>query len=172
LKNFIIRKIFTNRIFIDGEIARIEVIQRNGNVIYFTIDKSDVELVSRYRWFYHNGYCCTTGETGRHMYITWVLCRRPQRNYVLHHINGDKTDNRRANLKLVTWSQHHYLEKSKPNNSTGIRGISKHRNGDYCVVIGPNNKRKVVKDLEKAKLLRRDFEESIGNELCCAGVSS
>ena len=134
--NFTIRRTGPNRIVVDEEVARIEVIRRSGQIVYFTIDKADVELVSRLpRWFYCMGYCyACVGD--RQMNLTWLLAGRPDKGYVLHHVNGDKTDNRRENIQKITWTQHHCLEKTKPNNTTGIRGISRYRDGAYCVVVG------------------------------------
>lgn len=63
------------------------------------LDAADLALVSGVRWYHHCGYARGTVEgvpTYMHRLITGA-----QRGQVCDHINGDKLDNRRANLRLT-----------------------------------------------------------------------
>ncbi len=148
-----------NKIITDGETAIIEVTRLSGEVIRFLIDRTDVSVAERYQWFYHNGYCCTN-KYGRQWYLTWELCGRPKKGYVLHHINGDSRNNRRCNIRLVSIRENILFRRLKPNRSTGRRGVSMYADGSVVALIGPNGMRKTFQSIEDAIRARIRFERS------------
>ena len=147
----------------DGGVA-IEVRRRNGEALHYRIDKEDVAKVRQRQWFAHNGYCCTLKDN-RFWYLGWELLGRPKKGYVLCYLNGDREDNRKANLHRLTWSQRNLLEKRRPNRSTGIRGISRYKNGLYIVTVGPRGRRKSFRDREDAVAARASFERRAENRI-------
>jgi hypothetical protein len=77
------------------------------------IDEDDYEWVSSHRWHlgdtgYVLGYSEEKGKTPAHLHrlIMQRIMGRPLRaGEYIDHMNGDKVDNRRSNLRLVTKSQ-------------------------------------------------------------------
>lgn len=89
------------------------------------VDTADAELVTRYRWYEHtNGYARADIWEGNRRVARIYLHRLLMDPGELHvdHINGDKLDNRRSNLRVVTRSQN-LLNRHRALGSTGLRGV-------------------------------------------------
>lgn len=154
-----------NRIFaVDNELAIIDVMQFNGRTVEFLIDSVDLPAVSLYKWFSHNGYCCTI-KYGRQWHLTWELFWRPPKGYILHHMNGDRRDNRRSNICLVPHGVNNYFKEVQENRSTGRRGISIYADGSIVALIGTRGKRKSFKTIEQAIEARERFEKIMNNAM-------
>lgn len=66
-----------------------------------TIDGADFDLVSQHRWYLNNGYAVARiGGKPTCMHV-FLIGRAPS-GYHIDHINRNKLDNRRANLRIVT----------------------------------------------------------------------
>ncbi|MGO4470387.1 HNH endonuclease [Arthrobacter sp. M-10] len=95
------------------------------------IDDID-EALNRYRWCYNNGYGVRS-RPGRYgtrervqlhvMVLERKLGRMLVRGEVVDHINHDRLDNRRANLRLATMATNQYNKPLQKNNSSGFKGI-------------------------------------------------
>ncbi len=67
------------------------------------------------------------GVTGKLYYVhrlAWYLHYGKWPNLFIDHINGDKTDNRIANLREVTRSQNGHNRGPNKNNQSGYKGVS------------------------------------------------
>jgi hypothetical protein len=74
---------------------------RTGIVAWAKVDQSDAENVSRFRWNLQNGYARRgLARIGMHREIVGEL----DMTVDIDHINGDKLDNRRANLRRCSRS--------------------------------------------------------------------
>jgi len=91
------------------------------------VDDEDFECLSQYRWFYHH-----TGYAGRniridgeHRTITMhrVIVRTPP-GMDTDHINGDKLDNRRENLRICSHTENVRNQPVRSNNTSGYKGVS------------------------------------------------
>ena len=99
------------------------------------IDAEDKEIVDKYNWRYSQhtkrsdiGYVVTTARLPNGRYSTFSLHRyllgNPKGKHV-DHINGDRLDNRRINLRLSTRSQNAFNVKKNPvNASSRYKGVS------------------------------------------------
>lgn len=61
----------------------------------------------------------------------------PQKGFVVDHINGNKFDNQRSNLRICTHAENmRNIRKQKDN---GIRGVSQRADGMWIAQVGFNN---------------------------------
>lgn len=82
------------------------------------IDEADLPLVTASRWHLNNGYARTKRDN-RMLLMHRLLLDPPDGMYV-DHINGDRLDNRRANLRLVTPAQN--MWNRRPNTGRRAKG--------------------------------------------------
>lgn len=63
--------------------------------------------------------------------LCWILYykRKPRKNMVIDHINGDPTDNRIRNLRQCTQKENSRNSNTPKNSTTGFKGVSKHGSG-------------------------------------------
>ncbi len=85
-------------------------------------------------------------------------------NKVVDHINFDTLDNRKENLQIVDRSFNSQKKDIKKTiSNTGIRNISKNKNGLYEVCFYENGKRvfrKSSSSLEKAIKIKENYNET------------
>lgn len=83
------------------------------------VDDEDYEIFSRYSWSLDNrGY--VQGMTSKRMHQ--AIMNAPK-GKIIDHINRDKLDNRRGNLRLVDYSENNRNRTIK-NNSSGVTGVN------------------------------------------------
>ena len=90
----------------------------------FLIDKEDYPLVSKYGWMLHSGgyiygYIPSTKKL---VYLHRFLKDAPKGKMV-DHINRNKLDNRKSNLRLVTRSQNMYNSIGKKKRRSKYKGV-------------------------------------------------
>lgn len=89
------------------------------------VDDADYVRLSRHRWYLSNGYATTKHPAkpgGRALHLFLLHTTRDQ----VDHINGDKLDNRRSNLRSVTRTQQSLNKARYKNNTSGFKGVSFH----------------------------------------------
>jgi hypothetical protein len=60
-----------------------------------------------------------------------ILGQKPDYARVYDHVSGDRLDNRKSNLRFVTWAANNANRSGKARSNTGIRGIHKTKEGHY-----------------------------------------
>ena len=84
----------------------------------FIISAEDYDLVKEQHWYLgQNGYIYSS-EGLLHRYIM-----KPPSGYIVDHINRNKRDNRRENLRLANKSLNAFNSKIYKNNKTGVTGV-------------------------------------------------
>lgn len=110
------------RIYFDGDVAYVSLANAKGVA---KVDTDDVGSVSGAHWsLMANGYA-QAKVFGRHMYLHRAIVGSPSPGSVWDHANGDRLDNRRANLRVADRTQNNTNRRSV--NSTGYRGVRKNR---------------------------------------------
>jgi hypothetical protein len=90
---------------------------------YTIVDDKDFEWLNKFKWhFGSHGYVVTTVNY-RKVLMHRLINKTPE-NFETDHINRDKLDNRRSNLRTVTQSQNGFNRGPQKNNKSGIKGIS------------------------------------------------
>lgn len=91
-----------NKITIDGDVACMELYDIHYNVIALVfLDAEDVDKVKNIKWRLNNqGYVYNNSNTGEFVHRRVLEC-----NTYVDHINGNRLDNRKCNLRIATKSQ-------------------------------------------------------------------
>lgn len=88
------------------------------------IDDADLPLVSQYRWQYHLRDYAVGWVKGKMVYLHRFLMDAPH-GIAVDHINGDKLDNTRANLRFATTRQNSQNQSVKANSHSGYKEVTK-----------------------------------------------
>jgi len=124
------------------------------------IDDDDFSRVSRHRWkFQPNGYATrNAGATKGTVYLHRFIMDAP-RGIEIDHINLNKLDNRKANLRFATRSQNAFNYRRLSTNKTGVRGVhfDKSRNKFAAEIIFRGTKIRLgrFESLERAAIVRK-----------------
>jgi hypothetical protein len=103
------------------------------------IDLDDIERVSKHKWYLisSTGYIhCKSANILLHRFIM-----NPQDDMVVDHINHNKFDNRKSNLRACTQQQNSMNKNMRSNNTSGTVGVSWDKtNRKWIAYIGLNSK--------------------------------
>jgi hypothetical protein len=92
------------------------------------IDLDDNEKCSLYKWSYrknnnsHKGYARNKDAGYLHRYVTNCID-----DMIVDHINGNRLDNRKENLRLCTMKENRFNNKNYSTNKSGYPGVSWHK---------------------------------------------
>jgi len=93
-----------------------------GRIIEFKYSNDDSTLVDSYSWSIDGrGYAIATIE-GKIKKLHRMIMGEPE-GMEVDHINGNKLDNRRENLRAVTKNQNQWNRATNVNSTSGFRGI-------------------------------------------------
>lgn len=145
-----------NEYIIYSDYAEIVIIYKEKE-IRTKIDIEDINLVNQYKWYFDRYIKTREGQ-----YIHRIIMNCPN-DLVVDHINGDKLDNRKENLRICTQQQNKFNHKTYKTNISGYSGISWHKKANkWRVRIQVDNKEiylGLFDDLAKAIEVRKQAEE-------------
>lgn len=100
-----------------------------GNERFSLVDDDDFDNLFKFKWHFNKGYACRNGakHNGRKdpaIYIHRIVNKTPG-GFQTDHINGNKLDNRKKNLRIATNSQNQMNRKPKPNAASKYKGVTK-----------------------------------------------
>lgn len=97
--------------------------------IFTLVDDDIFDWLNQWRWHITNGYIIRKqyGKRGENkkpenIYIHRLIMGTPN-GYVTDHINGNKLDNQRDNLRIGTQSQNMMNRGKQKNNTSGYKGV-------------------------------------------------
>lgn len=131
------------------------------------VDPDDVPHLSRFRWFLTpSGYARReNAPPGESVLMHRLIMRAPAERQV-DHIDHDRLNNRRGNLRLLTPGENARHRKGANRNSrTGARGVSVNRQGMYVVQAMHDGKRHhggVFTTLAEAEAAAVNLRRSLG----------
>lgn len=125
-----------------------------------TLNPADVDRVAGFSWYDGGGYA-HTAVSGRVVKMHRMITEAPA-GLDVDHINGDKRDNRRTNLRVVTHAQN-MQNIRKSNNRTGYRGVTKVGGKRHCYSssIQQNGSRVYIGCFASAELAAKAYDETV-----------
>ena len=130
------------------------------------VDDTDYELLSSFKWYKtHKGYAVRNirkGDSGPLKMHRMVMAA--DKGQIVDHINRDKLDNRRDNLRFVSASESTRNRSVFSNNKSGHKNISAKPDGGYVLEIQINGLRrsKYSRDLTHLLGLRDEWKAKYG----------
>lgn len=127
---------------------------------YTIIDKDDYFIVKKKYWRLKDGYAVNVLSNGKTIRLARYLLHidNQENDLVVDHINRDRLDNRKENLRIVTQHENSFNASIGKNNKSGFIGVYRSRN-KWVADIMYNNEKQVLgyfndkRDAIKARLL-------------------
>ena len=123
--------VLKNDFEIRDQVVAIFLKRKSGEVFETIIDKEDFDKVNDFpgTWFWKNGYACglsgqrySTTEFRKNWYMHRVVNETPDGLYV-DHINFDRLDNRKCNLRKCTYAENIRNRRTLSSNKSGYKGV-------------------------------------------------
>lgn len=113
---------------------------RDGKGNQFKISLCDLKRVSEYYWYCHDGYFKAERNGCSSSLHRFIL--NPSKNKFVDHIDGDRGNNTRENLREFTNYENSLNHKVAERNTSGYTGVYFHkRNNKWIAYINFNHKR-------------------------------
>lgn len=144
-------------------------IEQNGDVTtIFTfkgekiiIDTDDYPMIKEYCWAIDKRGYAVSSFKGNVIYMHRTIMK-PSPDLEVDHINCDKTDNRKSNLRICTHSQNARNRGKKSDNTSGFVGVTYEKRRNKWVARIWNNGKRIhlgeFKDIEDAIKTRKEAE--------------
>jgi len=108
-------------------------VKLQNSELFAVIDDEDYELIKNYKWYYRQGYAVryrSTHEPQGPFQIAMhrVILNTPK-NLITDHIDGDRLNNLKSNLRICTDLQNAKNVKRHKDNKSGAKGVCKRNDG-------------------------------------------
>lgn len=114
---------------------------KNKGKYHVLVDDEDFDCFNKFRWAYHQGYAVRRGK--RKLIIMHREIMNPLSTLEIDHINGNKLDNRRVNLRMATRSENSINKTKQINNTSGYKGVSWNKTLGYWHAYIKINKKRI-----------------------------
>lgn len=98
---------------------------------YAIVDDNDFEWLNQWKWYLGSNkrYAtrCKSRKLGKKRVYLHRLIMDAKKGEEVDHINGDKIDNRRENLRICTTMQNKHNYKIPITNTSGYKGVGWHK---------------------------------------------
>lgn len=107
------------------------------------VDDDDFEWLNQWKWSYLPGGYAVRVIRDKMIYLHRVIMGNPIQK--VDHINGNRLDNRKENLRIVDNFQHARNKSLSKSNTSGYKGVYFHKaSNKFQAYIDPNKKRKCL----------------------------
>lgn len=124
-------------------------------------DEEDYKLLSEYKLYINSdGYVLGKKDKESVIQISKLLMNTPV-GMVIDHINHNRSDIRRGNLRVCTYSQNNMNTRPRENTKSGVTGVNWHHTGRWRVRItveGKTIRLGYFKNLSEAIEVRKQAE--------------
>lgn len=142
---------------------------------YTLVDDEDFEFLNQWKWYEHHGYAVRTKRVGLRRFnktsqiYMHRLLNQTSDGLDTDHVNRNKLDNRKANLRTSTRTQNQINKGRQKNNTSGYAGISWSKEHQKWVSRISNQRRQIYlgsySSIQSAWLARRWGERLYFGEL-------
>ena len=124
---------------------KIELHGKHSNGKFALVDDDDYQFLNQFRWVVNNHgyaicYVCEP-EYQDERFLMHAVVVGAEEGYVVDHINQDRLDNRKSNLRHVGRAVNYLNSPLFKSNTTGYRGVRKEKYGKWIAMIGFNHQR-------------------------------
>ncbi len=116
------------------------------NQIFTIVDDEDFEYLNQWKWYLlkskTNYYAIRTSRPENKLIQLHRVVIQAKKGEIVDHVNRNKLDNRKSNLRICTISQNNQNRKINKLNKSGFNGVSWNSNNKKWVAqIAYNNKK-------------------------------
>ena len=125
------------------------------------VDDEDFEWLNQWRWLYVSvGYAARmSGTEKRKMIYMHTMILNTPKGMEGDHINADKLDNRRLNLRNCSHAENNQNNRLRSNNTSGYKGVSRTKSGlKWRAYIKYNYKRKHLGEFDNIEDAARAYD--------------
>lgn len=119
----------------------VEIVAKNGEAIL--VDEADMEILRQYKWHIAKVGYVRASINGEKIYmhrLLFGLSKGDKRQ--VDHINHNRLDNRRENLRLCEAAENRRNQRRRSDNTTGFKGVHIYRGtGRFVAQIAANGRR-------------------------------
>lgn len=119
------------------------------------VDQEDMQLLRQSGWYVNKAGYVVREESGRKVVRLHRIILGAADGQIVDHINGDKLDNRKQNLRIADKSTNGMNRGAQSNSKTGVKGVSwskqKNKFRITCNVMGKQYHLGYAKTIEEAK---------------------
>lgn len=144
------------------------IINRDNEQYNVLIDIDDYDKIKKYKWcISHDGYVVGTLENKKQVKLHRYIMNCPN-ELVVDHINHNKLDNRKSNLRIATVQENSMNQRKPKNNTSGYKNIRKVDNR-YEISVMVNGKRyyEYTLTLKQAIKTRDEMLDRLHKEFQC-----
>lgn len=148
--NFIV-----NQMIIKDNIAYIPLTKGK----YAMIDAEDISKIENFEW--HCSYGYAVNKSGKQAIRMHNLIIESKEGMIIDHINGVRSDNRKANLRLCNYTENSINSIMKSNNTSGFKGVHYDKqSGKWRVEIKVNKTKKYIGGFAKKEEAAKAYDEA------------
>ena len=103
---------------------RINISTKTHPNVFVLVDSSDFNWLNQWKWGLSTKGYAVRKENGHNITMSRLINQTPT-GFMTDHINRNKLDNRRKNLRTVTASENQFNRNTQNNNKSGYKGVYK-----------------------------------------------